>query len=214
MRLWIIQHYQAYNKLLETGVLRANENYCYSDFRLAYDWMVEKMKHNGLVPSAGVNYPIWAWYKWEGKSKRRDMRESGYAEWGEKIVQLTIEVDDKYVLLSDFDLFHYVLNYWYLPIDIKEQENFEREYTDYGFEWKDLQDFNIRTKNMKDIRRKIEKGWDRIFDLEREDENLIYGSNSNKSIQATFWELKLEQIVKAEVFIAKWIDRWQTIESI
>ncbi len=95
------------------------------------------------------------------------------------------------------------MNYWYLPIDIKEQENFEREYTDYGFEWKDLQDFNIRTKNMKDIRRKIEKGWDRIFDLEREDENLIYGSNSNKSIQATFWELKLEQIVKAEVFIAK-----------
>jgi hypothetical protein len=115
MKLWTIQHYQAYNELIGTGALRADEDYCYKDFRLAYDWMAWKMKHNGLLPSAGVNYPIWAWYKWKGKHKRRDIREEGYAERGENIVQLTIEVNDKDVLLSDFDLFHYVLNYWYLP---------------------------------------------------------------------------------------------------
>lgn len=203
MRLLTIQHYQAYNELLETGVLRADINYCGDEFRLAYNWMGEKMKHNGLIPPTSIDYPIWAWYKWEGKRKRRDMREAGYAERGEKIVQLTIEVDDKDVLLSDFDLFHYVLNYWYLPADIEDDENFERKYTGLGFEWKDLQDFNIQTKIMKYIRTKIEKSWNRIFDLEREDENLIYGNNANKSIQATFWELKLEQVIKVETFIAK-----------
>jgi len=203
MRLWTIQHFQAYNKLLETGVLRANENYCDNDSRFAYDWMAEKMKYNGLVLPIGVNYPIWAWYKFEGKYKRRDMRERGYSNRGEKIVQLTIEVDDKDILLSDFDLFHYVLNYWYLPVDVKDQKNFEMEYSDLGFGWNDLQNFNIQTQIMKDIRTKIEKSWDRIFDLEREDENLIYGSNCNKSIQVTFWELKLEQVIKSEVFIAK-----------
>lgn len=203
MKLWTIQHYQAYNELIETGVLRADEDYYYKDFRLAYNWMADKMEHNGILPSSGVNYPIWAWYKWEGKHKRRDMREAGYAERGEKIVQLTIEVDDKDVLLSDFELFHYVLNYWYLPIDEKDDENFEREYMDHGFEWKDLKDFNVQTESMKYIRTKIEKSWDRIFDLEKEDENLVYGSNFNKSIQATFWELKYEQVIKAEIFIAK-----------
>jgi len=62
---------------------------------------------------------------------------------------------------------------------------------------------NIQTQVIKDIRTKIQKSWDRIFDLEREDENLIYGFNSKKSMQATFWQLKLEQIIKAEVFTAK-----------
>lgn len=203
MRLWTIQHLQAYNKLLENGVLRADENYCDNDSRFAYDWMAEKMKYNGLVSPTGVNYPIWAWCKFEGKYKRRDMRERGYAKRGEKIVQLTIEVDDKDISLTDFDLFHYVLNYWYLPVDVSDQENFEMEYTDLGFGWNDLQNFNIQTQIMKDIRKKIEKSWDHIFDLEREDENLIYGSNCNKSIQVTFWELKLEQVIKAEVFIAR-----------
>lgn len=205
MRLWTIQHYQAYKNFLENGILTAHGNYlsCEDDLRFAYDWMAKKMKHSGLASPTEVYYPVWAWYQWEGKRKRRDMREKGYAKPGEKIVQLTIEVDNKDILLSDFDLFHYVLNYWYLPADEKDQEQFEKEYIDLGFGWNDLKDFSIETQAMKDIRTKIEKSWDHIFDLEREDKNLIYGSNSEKSIQATFWELKLEQVIKAEVFTAK-----------
>ncbi|WP_129724069.1 DUF3841 domain-containing protein [Xylanivirga thermophila] len=86
---------------------------------------------------------------------------------------------------------------------IKDQEQFEKEYIDLVFGWNDLKDFSIETQAMKEIRTKIEKSWECIFDLEREDKNLIYGSNSKKSIQATCWELKLEQVIKAEVFIAK-----------
>jgi len=127
------------------------------------------------------------------------MRGGGHAKRSEKIVQLTIEVDAKDVLLSDFDLFHYVLNYWYLPVDEKGDKEFEKEYTELGFGWHDLKDFDIQTQGMKDIRTKIQKSWDRIFDLEREDENLIHGLKSKKSIKATFWRLKLEQIIKAEV---------------
>lgn len=119
MRLWTIQHYSAYERLQQTGVLHADEGYlfCSDDFRYSYDWISRKMITAGLVPPKGVRYPIWAWYQWEGKRKHRDMRECGHAKRGEAIAQLTVEIADQDVLLSDFDLYHYPLNNWYLPID-------------------------------------------------------------------------------------------------
>ena len=45
MILWTIQHYSAYERMLETGVLIANEShlFCQDDFRHAYDWMARIM---------------------------------------------------------------------------------------------------------------------------------------------------------------------------
>ena len=204
MRLWTIQSYEAYEKLVDTGILRADKNcICDENFRYAYKWIIEKMKSKSIILPENVDYPIWSWYQWNGKRKRRDMRQRGYANSGKKIVQLTIEADAKDVLLSDFDLFHYVLNYWYLAKDEDDDKTFELEYRSLGFEFNDLQNFSIQNENMKYLRKKIEDSWDNIFDLEKEDDNYIYGKNSGKYIQATFGELKLEQVVKAEVFIAK-----------
>lgn len=204
MRLWTIQSYEAYKKLVDTGILRADKNCIYDEnFRYAYKWIIEKMQSKSIILPENVDYPIWSWYQWNGKRKRRDMRQWGYANSGKKIVQLTIEADAKDVLLSDFDLFHYVLNYWYLAKDEDEDKAFELEYRSLGFEFNDLQNFSIQNGNMKYLRKKIEDSWDNILDLEKEDDNYIYGKNSEKSIQATFGELKLEQVVKAEVFIAK-----------
>ncbi|WP_310604579.1 DUF3841 domain-containing protein [Anaerosporobacter sp.] len=205
MILWTIQHYLAYEKLLETGFLTANENYliCEDNFKFAYDWIARRMQEHGLNAPEGIKYPIWAWYQWEGKRKRRDMRESGYARRGEKIVQLTINIPDNDIMLSDFELFHYVLNYWYLPIDDADGDTFEEEYKALGYSWNDLSDFSIHTKEMDAIREKIQKSWERIFILERINENIICGLDYEKCIQATFWKLKKEQVTRAEIFIAK-----------
>lgn len=206
MILWTIQHYSAYERMLETGILVANEShlFCRDDFRYACDWMARKMLEANIYPTCdSIRYPVWAWYKWEGKRKRRDMREGGYAKRGEKIVQLTIDIDDKEVLLSDFDLFHYPLNYWYLPSDEEDDADFERAYTNVGFTWHDLSNFQIQSKDMLLLRDRIVKSWDRIFDLSKEDEGWLYVSLETKSIQATLWQVRPEQVVKAEVFIAK-----------
>lgn len=205
MRLWTIQHYSAYETMLETGIIAANEEhlFCQDDLRYAYNWISHKMIEANILPSNKIHYPVWAWYQWEGKRKRRDMRESGYAMRGEKIVQLTIEADDQDVLLSDFDLFHYPLNYWYLPLDEADDATFERDYKNAGFTWHDLKDFQIQSEEMLLLRAKIIKSWDRIFDLGRQDDGWLYGSNETKSIQATLWQVNLEQVVTAEVFIAK-----------
>ena len=208
MLLWSIQNIHAYEKFMKAGTLTANENHLCFDGELlfAYDWMAEKMQQHGLKglkPPPGVKYPIWAWYTWEGKRKRRDMRESGYAERGTKIVQLTIEVDNSDILLSDFDLYHHVLNYWYLPLSEADDNEFEKNYKRLGLKWGDWQNSDIQTTEMDFIRSKIKDSWDRVFDLEREDDGYLYGLNSGKSIQATFWCLRREQVLKAENFIAR-----------
>jgi len=190
---------------MKTGLLTASENhlFCEGDFKFAYDWMTEKMKKRKLMPPKGISYPVWAWYQWEGERKRRDMREGGHAKRGEKIVQLTIEIPDKDVLLSDFDLFHYVLNRWHLPIDEQDDTDFEEKYKSLGYTWHDLQNFNIQSQEMEYLREKITLSWGRIFELEHEDAGWLYGKKDKKSIQATFWELPLERVKKAEIFVAK-----------
>ncbi|AFM00097.1 hypothetical protein Desde_1695 [Desulfitobacterium dehalogenans ATCC 51507] len=142
-----------------------------NDFRYAYDWMTRKMIEADIYPAGdSIRYPVWAWYQWEGKRKRRDMRKGGHAKRGEKIVQLTIDIDDKDVLLSDFDLFHYPLNYWYLPSDEEDDADFESTYTNAGFTWHDLSDFQIQSNEMLLLRDRIVKSWDQIFNLSKEDE--------------------------------------------
>lgn len=205
MILWTIQHCQAYEQLQKDGILRANEDYLCSmvGFRQAYDWMGAKMIGAGMLPPQGVGYPIWAWYQWEGKRKRRDMREGGYGKRGEKMVQLTIEVADRDVLLSDFDLFHYPLNGWYLPIDEADDLEFEKLYELFGYSFQDLGNYSIQTDDMKHLRSRIVSSWERIFLLEKEDDGWIYGKKESKSIQAVFWELHFNQVIKAESFVAK-----------
>lgn len=36
--------------------------------------------------------------------------------------------------------------------------------------------------------------------LRKEDKGWLYGKNDNKTIQATFWGLRLDEVVKAEIF--------------
>lgn len=106
MILWTIQHRKAYEEFLENGVLRGNPEYIEEEFfKEPYEWMIEQMKKRIGNPPDGVTIPIWAWYQWEGKRKRPDMRSCGRG-WGEKstpIVLLTIDVPNDCVLLSDFD---------------------------------------------------------------------------------------------------------------
>ena len=108
MLLWSIQHKRAYEKMEQTGVLRADKNFIATDwFENSYLWMAEQMKKRIGEPPEGVIFPVWAWYQWEGMRKRPDMRVHG-RNWGEKgtpVVLLTIEVPDNLVLLSDFDFF-------------------------------------------------------------------------------------------------------------
>jgi len=174
MILWTIQHKAAYEEMLRTGVLRANSKYIFEEsFRESYGWMADQMKRRIGNPPAGVTLPVWAWYQWEGKRKRPDMRSPGRSsDKGVPIVLLTIDVPDDQVLLSDFDYWHVVLNDGELIFPYDENTVYFKE--------------------------ERQKSWENIFDYEctyDEEERTI-----GLSTQATMWEIKTEWVLKVENF--------------
>lgn len=181
MRLWTIQHRDAYENMLVSGSLRADERYlfCGDDFRYAYNWIAVQMRERVGEPPEGVKYPVWAWYQWEGVRRRPDMRglHRCYSPKGTQIVLLTVDVPDKLVLLSDFDLWSVVLTNNYLAVDETDYENFCGD------------------------QKEIEQSWKRVFEIDTDFE--YYTSPKNKSIQATMWEIRAEWIKNAEFFVSR-----------
>jgi len=144
--------------------------------------------------------PLWAWYQWNGVTRRKpDLRCGGYMPKDERCVCIEFAVSDRHVLLSDFELWHYVLNYWYLPESSKDEEAFETELSRRGLT-------SYRTKPLRDrvFHRRIVESWSRIFDLDWTDSACSIGRpRAEKSIQASLWELRRDRVRDVRFFRAR-----------
>lgn len=202
--LWTLQHIEAYKMLEKNGVLHANEQhlFCEDDLRYAYDWLTEQMKKRVDLPPDGVSYPIWAWYKWEGKHKRCDLRCGGYAKRGTPMVQMEIQIDSDRLLLSDFDRWVNVLNKAYIVEDESEWDRMDKELERLGTDSYYLFTEPVTDTRLLPLKEKIMDTWQTVFQLDTHMESWDYPLDK-RSVQATFWELRMEDVVKAEHFIAK-----------
>ena len=101
------------------------------------------------------------------------------------MVCLEIEIADSEVLLSDEESWHNVLYDGYLGCSENETE-YEAEDA-----WFDLlpEEQQVRVKR---------KSWERIFDIDPPMDNGWH--RMGMYIQATFWELRLEQVKKVRPF--------------
>lgn len=204
VKLWTIQHEEAYRKFEETGILRADERYlfCKDTCRYAYDWISDQMiARIGPPPVADIKYPIWAWYQWEGKRKRRDLRCSGYAKRGTPLVQIEFEVPVKDILLSDFDVWHYVLNYFYIPENDSDDDAFSNKHKEAcKLNWS--VEFENSDPRLLQMLSEIRESWSKVFELEKAFERGFYAKDF-QSIQATLWQITMKQVCKVEYFLAK-----------
>lgn len=191
MILWTIQPVEVYNQILEKGyyscVEQKSEFLEIESFKKAYDWYIQKMTLQVGNAPREVKYPVWAWYKRNGKHKKPDLRENGYAKTGTKMVCMEIEISDENVLLSDFDAWHFVLNDYYFSQAASEEE-WDKE--------QDLFDFLPEIKQQE----KKEQSWNFIFDVKKENYCEL---NEKLFIQATFWILYASQIRKVQFFTAR-----------
>lgn len=205
MRLWTIQKYPAYQYMLKTDILAANEEYVFEKefYAPVYAWLYNQMVNRIGEPPQGIKYPIWAWFQWEGKRSKPDMRRSGHSKPGEKVVRLTIEVNEKDVLLADFDLYHYPLNYWYIPLNEDDDRKAEEKCPALSFEQSIRREFILQPSKDPRFYEMMTKSWERIFDLSLEDDGWLFNKMDKKSIQATMWQIKREQILDVEEFIAR-----------
>ena len=198
MILWTIQSIDAWKILQESGTLCCDRRLSDYDFTEAYKWMAEQM-HKRLPFQQNVGaFPLWAWYQWGGERRERpDLRSTGHLSHGEEGVRIEFVLTDDLVLLSDFELWHYVLNYWYLPVSVADGEVFEVELAQRGLSF-------YETKPLTDVlyHNRIQKSWERIFDIDWVEKDLT-APKSEKSIQATFWELPMDSVRRVDKFIAK-----------
>ncbi len=182
MTLWTIQSEAAWTELQKTGVLRATRGHAWEpSFLPAYEWMTGQMCSRLGPPPEPDCLPIWAWYQMDGERKKPDLRQRGHVEPGETGVRLELHYPSDRAVLSDFCLWHHVLNYWYLPGSEQEGLAFEQELADHSA---------------------VVASWDRIFELDWAEPDVSV-PRAEKSIQATLWEINLQQVRHVQVFTGR-----------
>ena len=191
MQLWTIQPKEIWDIICKNGVYRCNPEKCEflqmekddPKFGPAYHWLVDQMEKRIGGKPEGVQLPVWAWYQFVGKhyvDLRKERWECGTD--GERMVCMSIEIPEEQVLLSDFGMWHFVLNRW--PIsDSEEEAKCIDEYLEHTE--KDEADAFLN------------ENWEHIFDITPFENEWTSRGND---IQATFWELKRENVKKVRFF--------------
>jgi hypothetical protein len=204
MVIWSILSERAWDDLQQRGRLRVARRHVIQEFLGPYAWMARQMEHRLRTPRPNKNaMPIWAWYQWEGLNRRKpDLRAAGHLAKSERGVRVELEVTDNRVLLSDFDLWHYVLNYWYLPESETDGEAFEAKLARVGLSFFGCN--HQRPLPHARYRQAIERSWERIFDTNWADRgHAISSPRKKKSIQAALWEVVLDDVVEVRSFTAR-----------
>jgi len=153
MILWTVQTEAAWHEFRARGILNATREHILDDsWQGAYLWMIKQMKRRIGPPPRPMSYPVWAWSQFESSSRAKpDLRSTGYLPKGEAGVRIEFECPESAALLSDFQLWHYALNYWYLPETEEEGERFEAELTQHG-----LSSFETKPRYGKSLQSKSE----------------------------------------------------------
>jgi hypothetical protein len=186
--LWTIQDEKAWQELNRKGVFIPKEKFVPSDFKKGYDWLKNQMIQRIGKPKYNKQYPIWAWFHHQDeKNKKPDLRKSGHLPTGTNGYRIEIQKDINDILLSDFELWHYVINDWYLASSRKDDKSFNKD---------------VKNKSPQYIKSKKERSWEKVFDMDFKlsDYALPF---QKKSIQATFWSLKLHEVIKVDKFVAR-----------
>ncbi len=186
MLLWSIQHVNLFNKLQKDGIVFGDYRRVHLEWRRYYRWMSSQMYVRGISNSDDSKAPVWAWFIYESESKRRpDLRDKGLLPPKTEGVRICLEVPDDHCLLSQFEMWVWVLTGKYIPSDFDEDDHINR-----------LEKERKLTRDM------IESSWDRIFDLKFGKLN-FWNPHNKREIQATLPFMKMEWVKKVDYFTAR-----------
>lgn len=182
LTLWTVRPLSDYTLLQRQGIYTTDPNLVEPHRLSAYRWMAEQLAKR-CPPPPDAELPVWAWYRAHGLHKPKpDLRKTGHLSKGEQGVRLEFEIDEQAVLLSSFDGWHAVLNDHCFALTDEEYEYYEH-----------LE----QTLPAGEFERVKQQSWLKIFDLSLLPDPEIY------EVQAVFWQLKAEQVKKADFFTGR-----------
>lgn len=154
MRIWTIQTADVYEKLRAHRVLLVDARYGWRDFKPAYRWMADQMRHR--LPPSPARIPWWGWYRYAGvRRPKPDLRDTALLPMGRKGVRLELDLDDREVLLSDFGSWHSVLDNSFCSYDEAEYDQFRREEKKAGR--------RFGSSRREPLKSRVLASWERIF---------------------------------------------------
>lgn len=186
MILWTIQPAEIYELIRREGVYRCDPERCPDSYLFrSYDWLAEKMGKKIGPPPEGVIYPVWAWYRHNGKHRKPDLRSArwDYGEGGKAYVCMELSLSRDRVVLSDFDDWHCILNDFLISYSEEEYDALEKTCEPLP---------ESKKRAFKDRNRM------RVFNIRRLENDW---TPRGRWVQATFWELRREDIRKVRHFI-------------
>ena len=173
--LWTYQAPEVLKMILEDGIAYCDFKDDFAletqEFAHAYDWMCEQMKLRITPPeSPNAKFPFWAWKYYNGKKEAKPRRTYDNMRPAQEAVFMELKIHKSRVLCSDFELWHFPLGGWSLSEeDIEDQK-------------------------------KKEEGWNLIFDESFNEPYFTGGVKwEDRPIQATFWCIKKEDVVYADL---------------
>jgi hypothetical protein len=213
--LWTVQSVDAWEDLQAKGFFRTKPELALAEDKMflpittgkvrrnwgyegAYAWIAEQMEKRGVRRLNECVLPVWAWYQWrDDRHKRPDIRAYRHYYFPNgKAVRIEFEADNDSVLLSDGELWTwFVLNYWFLPTNLEEDESFKKELSARNLDY-----FLTKPLPNAEYDAKIKSSWEKIFNLDFKYRPINAFARRNKQIQATLWELKVEQVTNSVIF--------------
>ena len=185
MVLYTYQSIEAVAKLHQDGVLRlteADRHYTYvgqsddrdhNPFESPYRFMMARMKQRLPAPNGECAYPIWAWYKCNGRFK--PSRALDRIHMGK--IRLKLLIEPRRALLSDFDRFAYLtVGGLYFNLSPNDEKT-------YGQDIFKPDEF-------------FYPNWDHIFDIHRPAGDEYGPSYRSETIQATLFEIYIDDVVE------------------
>lgn len=155
------QSYKVLEALERDGLYRVKEEYIrqkngsIAEYYLKlYQWFAGKCRERILVPE-GCEYPIWLSMHDEYRLRNTD-----------QTVSFTLKIPRAEVLVLSEYAWGFRVNYMYVPLDLEDEQAFNRELKRYGIE----NEMDLSTGSLGNyypfLKKKITASWDRVFELE------------------------------------------------
>jgi hypothetical protein len=177
MKVWTRQDRSIIDVLEKEGRYIAKKEYiaikmedCAKFYFEVYSWYADRAK--GIVPKPDdVSFPIWV-----------SLSEDFMLQSTEDAVILELEVDSESVIVMDTDKWDRVVNFWYVPLDESDEDEFERKLKKHDIA-------NSSAAYMSGfyphLKKEILRSWDRLFDNS-------YALSDMR--QGTIWEIRKEWV--------------------
>lgn len=163
---YTIQTKEAWIQFQKDGYLVGSKEYVWDEFLEHYHWMMKQMTIR--LPRYKGEYPIWLYTQFPDH-----YRYSGRA--GLECVLLEVELQAEDVLISDFEVWHCVLNHWYALWDHEDEDHPPLS---------------------------MEESWERIFELERLQSDPMW-ETSTPMYQGVTGKIPIDQVRSVTEFIAE-----------